>query len=189
MWLIVGVCAIVANAQVDTGTILGTVTDTSGAVVPGATVTMINQATAAPLTAKTGADGRFDFTPLPIGTYTVVVEAASFKKATLESVHLDIQQQALVNVVLHPGEVTENVEVTEAPELMQTESSSVGQVIDEKTIVDLPLNGRDYTMLVLVTPGVTIAAAGSPRKQSICGQRSARCSERLSPRRHRQQQQ
>ena len=105
--------------------------------------------------------GRFEFTPLHIGTYSVTVEASGFKKATIQSVHLDIQQQALVNVMLQPGAVTENVEVTEAPELMQTESSSVGQVIDEKAIVDLPLNGRDYTMLVLVTPGVTLPQQGA----------------------------
>ena len=66
-----------------------------------------------------------------------------------------------MNVVLQPGAVTENVEVTEAPELMQTQSSSVGQVIEEKTIEDLPLNGRDYTMLVFLTPGVTIPQQGA----------------------------
>ncbi len=153
--------ALGAKAQVDTGTILGTVTDTTGAIVANARVTIVNQATAAPLTTTTKEDGRFEFTPLHIGTYSVIVEAGGFKKATIQSVHLDIQQQALVNVMLQPGAVTENVEVTEAPELMQTESSSVGQVIDEKSIVDLPLNGRDYTMLVLVTPGVTLPQQGA----------------------------
>jgi hypothetical protein len=161
VWLALVFIPLGARAQVDTGTILGTVTDGTGAVVAGATVTLINQATAAPLTAKTAPDGRFEFTPLHIGTYTVVVEARGFKKATIQSVHLDIQQQALVNVTLQLGSTTENVEVTEAPELMQTESSSVGQVIDEKSIVDLPLNGRDYTMLVLVTPGVTLPQQGA----------------------------
>ena len=102
-------------------------------------MTITNQATAAPLTATTKEDGRFVFTPLPIGTYSVVVEAGGFKKAIVQSVHLDIQQQALVNVLLQPGAVSENVEVTAAPELMQTESSSVGQVIDEQSIVNLPL--------------------------------------------------
>ena len=161
VWLMLLVSAIVANAQVDTGTILGTVTDTSGAVVPGAIVTIVNQETSSTLTAKTTADGRFEFTPLQIGTYSVVVEATSFKKATIQSVKLDIQQQALVNVALQPGSVTENVEVTEAPELMQTQSSSVGQVIEQKAIEDLPLNGRDYTMLVFLTPGVTIPQQGA----------------------------
>ena len=85
-----------------------------GLVVAGAEVSIVNTQTAAKLVAKTGADGRFVFTPLPIGTYRVVVEAGGFKKATVESVHLNIQQQAFVNVV-QPGAVTENVEVTEAP--------------------------------------------------------------------------
>ncbi len=153
--------ATVTKAQVDTGTILGTVTDSSGAVIPGATVTIINQESSATLTAKTKGDGRFEFTPLHIGTYNVLVEAASFKRATTESVHLDIQQQALVNITLQPGAASENVEVTEAPELMQTQSGSVGQVIEEKTIEDMPLNGRDYTMLVFLTPGVTMPQQGA----------------------------
>lgn len=153
--------AIGARAQVDTGTILGSVTDSTGAVIPGATVTIISQESSATLTAKTKGDGRFEFTPLHIGTYNVVVEATSFKRATTENIHLDIQQQALINVTLQPGSATENVEVTEAPELMQTQSSSVGQVIEEKTIEDMPLNGRDYTMLVLLTPGVTIPQQGA----------------------------
>ncbi len=161
VWFTLALCAIAAKAQVDTGTILGTVTDAAGAVVPGAAVTIINQETSATLTAKTKADGRFEFTPLHIGRYSVVVEAASFKKATTQGVQLNIQEQALVNVVLMPGAVTENVEVTQAPELMQTQSSSVGQVIEEKKIEDLPLNGRDYTMLVLLTPGVTIPQQGA----------------------------
>lgn len=161
LMLVAVIYAASAMAQVDTGTILGTVTDSTGAIVPNATVTIVNQATAAPLTKKTGDDGRFEFTPLGIGTYNVIVESAGFKKATVQGVHLNIQQHALVNVTLQPGAVTESVEVTEAPELMQTESSSVGQVIDQKTIVDLPLNGRDYTMLVLVTPGVTLPQQGA----------------------------
>src|SRR5205814_2840342 len=141
-----------ALAQVDTGSIVGTVTDSGGAVVSGAMVSTVNEETAAKLTARTGEDGRYVFTPLQIGTYSVVVEAGGFKKATIQHVHLNIQQQALVNVSLQLGTVTENVEVNEAPELMQTQSGSVGQVIEEKTIEDLPLNGRDYTMLVLLTP-------------------------------------
>lgn len=153
--------AVVAIAQVDTGTILGTVSDSSGAVVAGAEVTVVNAQTAAKLVAKTGSDGRFVFTPLPIGAFSVVVEAGGFKKATVENVHVNIQQQALVNISVHPGAVTENVEVTEAPELMQTQNGSIGQVIEDKTIEALPLNGRDYTMLVLLTPGVTIPQQGA----------------------------
>ena len=153
--------SILAKAQVDTGTILGTVTDSAGASVLGATVSVVNTETAARLTAKTSADGRFVFTPLHIGDYSVVVEASSFKKATVQGIHLNIQQQVVVNVQLQPGTVTESVEVTGEPQLLQTQSSSVGQVIEEKTIQDLPLNGRDYTMLVMLMPGVTIPQQGA----------------------------
>jgi hypothetical protein len=161
VWLMLVLCAIVARAQVDTGTILGTVSDISGAVIPGATVTIIEQATSARTTVKSSADGRYIFTPLKIGSYSVEAGFTGFKKTTIQGVHLDIQQQALVNVVLQPGTVTQDVEVTEAPELLQTQNASVGQVIEEKTIEDLPLNGRDYTMLVLLTPGVTIPQQGA----------------------------
>jgi hypothetical protein len=161
LWLALAFCAIVARAQVDTGTILGTITDASGAVIPGASVTIVNQSTAGQLTAKSDSDGRFDFTPLQIGTYKIVVEFSGFKKTTIQNVHLNIQQQALVNVVLQPGMVTESVEVGATPALMQTQSGSVGQVIEEKSVENLPLNGRDYTMLVLLTPGVTMAQQGS----------------------------
>lgn len=161
VWMVLLVAGLMARAQVDTGTILGTVADSAGAVIPGAAVTVINVQTAARLSATTGADGRFVFTPLHIGTYSVVVEANGFKRATVDSVQLSIQQQALVNVTMRPGTVTENVEVTEEPQLMQTQSGSVGQVIEEKTIESIPLNGRDYTMLVLLTPGVTIPQQGA----------------------------
>lgn len=127
VWLTLALCVIVAKAQVDTGTILGTITDASGAVIPGANVTLVNQLTAAQLTAKSDSDGRFNFTPLQIGTYRIEVEFSGFKKTTIQNVHLNIQQQALVNVVLQPGMVTESVEVGAAPELMQTQSGSVGQ--------------------------------------------------------------
>ena len=95
-----------ARAHVDTGSIVGTVTDSAGAVVSGATVSVTNEQTAARLTAKTGDDGHYIFTPLQIGTYSMVVEAGGFKKATIQNVHLDIQQQALLNVSLQLGTVT-----------------------------------------------------------------------------------
>lgn len=160
-WFMLAFCVVTARAQVDTGTILGTVTDSTGAVVTGATVTIINQETAAALTVTTKMDGRFEFTPLQIGKYRVVVQATSFKKETIQGVTLQVQQQALVNVSLQPGAATENLEVTEAPELLQTQDSSVGQVFEAKTIEALPLNGRDYTMLVMLTPGVTIPQQGA----------------------------
>lgn len=161
MWLMFTLCTAVVRAQVDTGTILGIVTDPSGAVVPGATVTIINQSSSARLTTKSSSQGRYDFTPLKIGDYKIEVESAGFKKAIVQGVHLDIQQQALVNVVLQTGTIDQTMEVTAAPGLLQTQSGSVGQVLEEKTIKDMPLNGRDYTMLVLLTPGVTMPQQGA----------------------------
>ena len=161
VWLVLALCAGVGTAQVDTGTILGTVTDPSGAVVPGATVTLVHQSTSAQLTLKSDSHGRYEFTPLMIGVYSIQVESSGFKKTTIQDVHLDIQQQALVNVVLQTGTVDQTLEVTAAPGLLQTQSGSVGQVFEAKTIQDMPLNGRDYTMLVLLTPGVTMPQQGA----------------------------
>ena len=153
--LVLALVAMTAHAQVDTGTILGTVTDSTQAVVSRASVILINQQTAARQVLKTGADGRFVFTPLRVGTYTLEAESSGFKKTTVQSISLNVQQQALINIVLQPGAVTENIQVTSEPELLQTQNASVGQVIEEKTIKDMPLNGRDWTKLVLLTPGVT----------------------------------
>jgi hypothetical protein len=161
VWLALALCAGVGRAQVDTGTILGTVTDSSGAVVPGATVTITNQATSERQTSKSSPEGRYDFTPLKIGQYRIEVEFPGFKKSVFRDVRLDIQQQALVNVVLQTGTVAQTLEVTAAPELLQTQSGSIGQVFEQKTVQDLPLNGRDYTMLVLLTPGVTMPQQGA----------------------------
>ena len=124
VWLVLILCAAVGRAQVDTGTILGTVTDPSGAVVSGATVTIVNQSSSARLMTKSSSQGRYEFTPLQIGDYRIEVESAGFKKAVVQSVHLNIQQQALVNVMLQTGTVDQTLEVTASPELLQTQSGS-----------------------------------------------------------------
>ena len=90
VWFALVVCALPSIAQVDTGTILGTVTDSTGAIVSNARVTIVNLSTSAPQTASTTEDGRYVFTPLPIGTYSVTVEAGGFKKATVQSVRLAV---------------------------------------------------------------------------------------------------
>ena len=100
------------KAQVDTGTILGTVHDASGAVVPGAKVTVSNEGTAFTETTTTSGSGTYVFTPLRIGTYTVEVEQPGFKKQRKTGQELNIQQQLVVDFALAPGEVTTTVDVT-----------------------------------------------------------------------------
>ncbi len=148
-------------AQVDTGTILGTVKDQSGAVVPGAKVTIVNQGTADSITTLTRSDGTYIVTPLKIGTYRISVELAGFKKEENAAFDLNIQQQAVVDFVLQAGATNETVQVTAQAALLQTQSATVGQVIGAQTVESMPLNGRDWTMLATLTPGVTQPQQGA----------------------------
>ena len=148
-------------AQVDTGTILGTVKDQTGAVIPDARVTITNQGTSEQITTTTRSDGTYIVTPLKIGTYRISVEHAGFSKAENAAFDLNIQQQAVVNFELRAGSTSQTVEVTSQAPLLQTQSAVVGQVIGEATVVNMPLNGRDWTMLAMLTPGVTQPQQGA----------------------------
>jgi hypothetical protein len=145
-----------AIAQVDTGALLGTVKDASGAVIPNAKVTLTNQGTSLAQTATTREDGTYIFTPLKIGTYTVEAESAGFEKARNAGVVVNIQQQVVVDFTLVPGAVTQTVEVTSQAPLLQTQNGSVGQVVNSTAINDLPLNGRNFNFLARLTAGVTV---------------------------------
>jgi hypothetical protein len=141
-------------AQVDTGTILGTVKDQSGAVIPGAKVTITNEGTGFTLSKTTAIDGSYLFTPIKIGLYTVTTEFKGFRAEERLHITVDIQQQVLVDFSLSPGMVTQKVEVTTPPPLLETQSGSLGQVIESKEISDLPLNGRNFTFLAQLSAGV-----------------------------------
>ena len=141
-------------AQVDTGAILGTVKDSSGAVVPGADVTITNTGTSFSLTAKTSNVGAYIFTPIKIGTYTVQATKAGFEKAVQLNAKVDVEQRLVVDLTLVPGQVTQTVEVTAAPPALQTESAMVGQVVGSQAVNELPLNGRNFTFLAQTVAGV-----------------------------------
>jgi len=164
-WNTVGfVCACVcafllscpASAQVDTGSILGTVRDQSGAVIPQAKMTLTNQGTGETFTTTTGADGSYVVSPLRIGTYRISVEAQGFQKVEQENVSLSIQQRLVVDFTLKPGTVVQTIEVIAAPPQLQTQDASVGNVVGDKQINDLPLNGRNFTFLAQLSAGVNI---------------------------------
>lgn len=142
-------------AQVDTGSVQGTIRDQSGGVIPGAKVTLTNEGTSFTISTLTGTDGSYIFTPVKIGTYTVAAEFQGFQKATHPKVTVDVQQQVAIDLTLRPGAVTETVEVTAAVPLLQTQNASVGQVVGTKPINDLPLNGRNFIFLAQLTAGVT----------------------------------
>jgi hypothetical protein len=142
------------RAQVDTGAILGTVTDQSGAVISGATVTLKNEGTNATLSTTTGQDGGYKFTPLKIGTYTVSASFKGFQKTEALHVQVDVGAQVVVDLRLTPGNVTETIEVVATAPLMQSQDASLGQVMDSRNVNDLPLNGRNFTFLAQLTAGV-----------------------------------
>lgn len=142
------------RAQVDTGAILGTVTDQSGAIISGATVTLKNEGTNATLTTISEQDGTYKFTPLKIGAYLVSVSFKGFQKTETRHVQVDVGAQVVVDLRLNPGNVTETVEVVATAPLMQSQDASVGQVMDTRNVNDLPLNGRNFTFLAQLTAGV-----------------------------------
>jgi hypothetical protein len=143
-----------ARAQVDQGTITGIVEDPSGAVVPGAKVTVTNTDTGLVLEGSSNSSGVYVFSPLKIGNYTIGASASGFERTIQQNVHLDAQQRLNLVIALKPGSVSETVTVTDAPPLLQTQTSSIGQVISADTISNTPLNGRNYVYIAQLTNGV-----------------------------------
>src|SRR5882724_2788435 len=147
------------HAQVDTGTILGTVTDASGAPVNGARVTLTNEGTSAALSTSTGPDGSYKFTPVKIGSYKLTASLQGFQTMTQTNIPVNVGADVVINFALKPGSVTEIVEVSAAPPVLETQSGSVGQVVDSRSVNDLPLNGRNFTFLAQLAAGVNTPQA------------------------------
>jgi outer membrane receptor protein involved in Fe transport len=155
-----------AYSQLSSGTILGTVADGTGAVIPGVSVTATNSAIGLNRSVITNESGNYRIDQLPLGTYSVQVELAGFKKEVRNNVKVDIDARVRLDFELNPGSVSEVVEVTSAAPLVQTDDSSVGQVVEERKIISLPLNGRDFSQLAYIVPG-----AYAPRPGSSLGDR------------------
>src|SRR5256885_699562 len=153
LWLLL-LSAQPLRAQVDTGTLLGTVTDASGAPVNGAKVTLTNEGTSAALSTSTGPDGSYKFTPVKIGSYKVTASLQGFQTMTQTNIPVNVGADVVINFALKPGSVTEIVEVSAAPPVLETQSGSVGQVVDSRSVNDLPLNGRNFTFLAQLAAGV-----------------------------------
>jgi hypothetical protein len=149
------------QAQVGTGDVLGTVTDSTGAVLPDAKVTIKNQGTAAVRSATTNAKGEFTFSSLPNGTYTLTVEMTGFKIYVASGLPLSTGDRARYDAKLETGAVTETVEVTGTAAEMQTDSSEVSSTVEEKAVADLPLNGRSLEAAIQVQPGIQYAQNGN----------------------------
>ena len=140
-------------SQAETGRITGTVTDSTGAIVPRVEVTVTNVNTNQRQVFTTGPEGRYSTGPLRVGAYRLEAETTGFKRLIREEITLQVQQTAVINLQLELGEITESVTVTASQELIQTTEASQGQVIEQRRVVDLPLNGRDYVQLALLSEG------------------------------------
>ena len=143
-----------ASGQVDEGSITGTVTDPTGAVVADAQVTLLNTDQGITVQTRTNSTGGYAFSPVRIGHYTITVIAKGFATTTQTNLTLQVAQTLQVNVVLKPGATSETVQVTSAPPLLQTEEASTGQVIGRQEVNDLPLNGRNFTFLAQLGAGM-----------------------------------
>src|SRR5947199_2035553 len=142
-------------AQLPTGTILGVVKDSSGAVIPGASVTITNIDTSLTRTGASTEDGSYRFPALPVGHYRLDVMKEGFSALSRTGITLEVGQEATIELILEVGSPGQTVTVAEEAPLVQTSNSTLCGVVNEQQVSDLPLNGRNQVSLTLMQPGVT----------------------------------
>src|SRR4029077_5009274 len=153
-------------SQGNFGRILGAVSDQTGGVISGATVTVIDKDRGVARTLTTDQAGEYNAPTLIPGTYTVRVEAKGFKLLERQHVELGVGKDVRVDLTLQPGEQNQTITVTEAIPLVETTNATLGGTLSNSQINDLPLNGRNYQNLMALRPGVMIQPGGSPWTQS-----------------------
>lgn len=159
--------ALSALAQFDTAEVLGTIRDSSGSVLTTASVTLTGQETGFEAKTQTDGNGHYAFSNVKIGVYTIGAEAPGFSKAQTKDVRINVNARQRVDLTLEIGAVTETIEVTGAAATLQTDSSERGQLIHQRAIVELPLNGRAYSDLALLTTGVLKSPSSGSREGSF----------------------
>lgn len=167
--LVLLACPFAMHAQAYYGTIVGTVTDASGAAVAGAKVSIVNVGTSSTIEAVTTAQGTFTVAQLPIGTYTVHITAGSFKESVTNKVEVHVSSNTEVNAVMQVGTVNEKVEVQATDVQVDTTSAAVGEVISGTQIRELPLNGENFVGLTQLAPGVSAAASYDGTGKGLSG--------------------
>jgi hypothetical protein len=149
-----------AFAQVERGAIVGRVTDSTGLAVPGADVTVHNTGTNVSFQTKSDEAGGYTAPSLNPGSYEVTVKMQGFRAETHRGILIEVGQRVRADFTLQPGQVSETVEVTAEAPLIQNETSALGTVIAQKTIVELPLNGRSFISLLTLSSGITPGTPG-----------------------------
>jgi carboxypeptidase family protein len=150
----------IVSAQVTTGTISGTVKDSTGAVLPGAKVVLLNEETGISRTVETDMAGHYSAPSLSLGNYRVTATLEGFQTEVRRGIVLTVGREAVVDLALSVGAVTQTLEVTAEAPLVESTTASLGSLVDDRTIRALPLNGRSYDQLALVQPGVVVTAPG-----------------------------
>ena len=160
LFVLLALNALSVSAQTSTSSISGRVFDSRDAIVPGASVTITNEATGVTQTQTTNDAGVYSFPSLPVGTYTVTVELSGFKRFQKTGNGLEVGTPLTIDMALEVGQVTETVTVQGGAEQLQTANATIGNVVDQKAIETLPLNGRNPLTLLLLEPGVVQRSAG-----------------------------
>ena len=149
-----------------TGTILGTVTDQTGAVVPNAKVTIANTATGVNSVTYSSSAGDYELPALNPGSYRVTVEAAGFQRSVTSGIVLTVNQKVRADAVLKPGEVTQTVAITAQAVALDTDTTELANLVSQRQVEDLPLNGRNFMQLLLVGAGaVTVGGEQGTMRQ------------------------
>lgn len=170
--MLLGISALPAFGQIDRGAIAGTIVDTSGAIVPNATVTITNKATGVAVTTSVDASGEYQVLTLIPGIYSVKVSADGFDSVLRDNITLHVQDHLSLDFTLKVGSVKTEIVVTGGEPILQTQTADLGTVVNEQRINDLPLNGRRYADLALLEPGVDKyygAANPAPDRFSVSG--------------------
>jgi hypothetical protein len=159
-----------AFAQFDSAAVLGTVRDPSGAVIAGARITLRNVKTGVAASSKTDASGNYEFLTVKIGDYRVDAESAGFRAVSTDTFNVAVNARQRVDLKLEVGTANESVTVSGAATLVESDTTDKGQVINDEVIANMPLNGRNYSDLALLSAGVQrslLSVAGDPREGSF----------------------
>lgn len=165
MVVTLGILPTLTFGQVSTATVHGTVTDPAGAVVPGATVVLANLQTGVEIRSQTNDTGNYRIQNIQVGTYSLSASADGFSTKRVDQLTLTVNQTSTLDFILAVGAVTETVNVEAAGVEVQSSTAELGQVVQEKQVVDLPLNGRNFTQMMMLQPGVV--TVNPPGSQSL----------------------
>src|SRR5262249_10004100 len=152
--ILMALSSLIVCGQVTTADLVGTIKDNTGAVVTSVRVSLTNDATGVVRSTVADDEGNYIFTSLQPGRYKLIAEAPGFRKVERTGVELQVNQRAQIDIDLQVGSVGETVQISGAAPLLESQSSVLGSVIQERQVQDLPLNGRNFVQLAILSPGV-----------------------------------